>query len=39
MRHEGVCLAPSRFEAGFTSMMHDDAVLGEVTAALSRIHV
>ena len=39
MLREGVYLAPSQFEAGFTSVMHDDAVLGEVTAALSRITV
>ena len=39
MLDQGVYLAPSQFEAGFTSVMHDDAVLGEVTAALSRIQV
>jgi glutamate-1-semialdehyde 2,1-aminomutase len=39
MLREGVYLAPSQFEAGFTSVMHDDAVLGEVSAALSRITI
>jgi glutamate-1-semialdehyde 2,1-aminomutase len=39
MLREGVYLAPSQFEAGFTSVMHDDAVLGEVTAALLRCEV
>ncbi len=37
MLANGVYLAPSQFEAGFTSIMHDDAVLGEVTAALGRL--
>jgi len=37
MLAQGVYLAPSQFEAGFTSIKHDDAVLGEVTAALGRV--
>lgn len=37
MLANGVYLAPSQFEAAFTSIAHDDAVLGEVTAALGRI--
>lgn len=39
MLAEGVYLAPSQFEAAFTSAAHDDLVLGQVTAALSRISV
>ena len=37
MLANGVYLAPSQFEAGFTSIAHDDAVLGEVTQALGRM--
>jgi glutamate-1-semialdehyde 2,1-aminomutase len=37
MLSEGVYLAPSQFEAAFTSAAHDDLVLGQVTAALARI--
>lgn len=37
MMAEGVYLAPSQFEAAFTSAAHDDLVLGQVTAALARI--
>ena len=37
MLAEGVYLAPSQFEAAFTSAAHDDLVLGQVTAALARI--
>jgi glutamate-1-semialdehyde 2,1-aminomutase len=37
MLDHGVYLAPSQFEAGFTSIAHDDAVMGEVTAALGKI--
>jgi glutamate-1-semialdehyde 2,1-aminomutase len=36
MLAHGVYLAPSQFEAGFTSIAHDDAVLGEVLQALMR---
>lgn len=36
MLAQGVYLAPSQFEAGFTSIAHDDAVLGEVLQALMR---
>lgn len=39
MLAEGVYLAPSQFEAAFTSAEHSDLVLGQVTAALSRISV
>jgi glutamate-1-semialdehyde 2,1-aminomutase len=39
MLAEGVYLAPSQFEAAFTSAAHDDLVLGQVTAALGRISV
>jgi len=39
MLAEGVYLAPSQFEAAFVSAEHDDLVLGQVTAALSRISV
>jgi glutamate-1-semialdehyde 2,1-aminomutase len=39
MLAEGVYLAPSQFEAAFTSAAHDDLVLGQVTAALSRVSV
>jgi glutamate-1-semialdehyde 2,1-aminomutase len=37
MLAEGVYLAPSQFEAAFTSAEHSDLVLGQVTAALARI--
>ena len=33
---EGVYLAPSQFEAGFTSATHDEAVMAEVEEALTR---
>lgn len=33
----GVYLAPSQFEAAFTSVTHDDEVLGLVTRALSQV--
>jgi len=33
MLDRGVYLAPSAFEAGFVSIMHDEAVMGEVIAA------
>ena len=36
MLAHGVYLAPSQFEAGFTSIADDDAVLGEVLQALMR---
>lgn len=39
MLKHGVYLAPSQFEAAFTSIAHDETVLGEVTAALSRLKV
>ena len=39
MLANGVYIAPSQFEAAFTSIKHDDTVLGEVTAALGRIKV
>jgi glutamate-1-semialdehyde 2,1-aminomutase len=39
MLAQGVYLAPSQFEAAFTSVAHDDAVLGEVTAALTRLRL
>jgi glutamate-1-semialdehyde 2,1-aminomutase len=39
MLAEGVYLAPSQFEAAFTSVMHDDQVLGHVTGALTRIRI
>ncbi len=39
MLKHGVYLAPSQFEAAFTSITHDEAVLGEVTAALTRLKV
>jgi len=39
MLANGVYLAPSQFEAAFTSIMHDEAVLGQVTAALTRLKV
>ncbi|HEX4935729.1 MAG TPA: glutamate-1-semialdehyde 2,1-aminomutase [Gemmatimonadaceae bacterium] len=39
MLDQGVYLAPSQFEAGFTSIAHDDAVMGEVTAALGRLRL
>jgi glutamate-1-semialdehyde 2,1-aminomutase len=37
MLAHGVYLAPSQFEAAFTSAAHTDEVLGQVTAALARI--
>ncbi len=39
MLANGVYLAPSQFEAAFTSIKHDDTVLGEVMAALTRLKV
>lgn len=39
MLANGVYLAPSQFEAAFTSIMHDETVLGQVTAALTRMKV
>lgn len=39
MLAEGVYLAPSQFEAAFTSTLHDDDVLGLVTKALGRVRV
>ena len=33
MLDQGVYLAPSAYEAGFTSIAHDDAVLDEIIAA------
>jgi len=39
MLANGVYLAPSQFEAAFTSSMHDETVLGQVTAALTRLKV
>jgi glutamate-1-semialdehyde 2,1-aminomutase len=33
MLNEGVYLAPSAYEAGFTSIAHDDAVLAQIIAA------
>ncbi len=39
MLAEGVYLAPSQFEAAFTSVMHDDQVLGQVTGALTRLRL
>lgn len=33
MLDQGVYLAPSAYEAGFTSIAHDDAVVGEIIAA------
>ena len=33
MLDQGVYLAPSAYEAGFTSITHDDAVVGEIIAA------
>jgi len=33
MLDHGVYLAPSAYEAGFTSIMHDDQVMNEVFAA------
>ncbi len=33
MLDEGVYLAPSAYEAGFTSIVHDDAVLAQIIAA------
>lgn len=39
MLANGVYLAPSQFEAAFTSIRHDDGVLGEVTEALMKVRV
>ena len=39
MLNEGVYLAPSQFEAGFTSVMHNDEVMDAVEAALARCDV
>ena len=36
MLREGVYLAPSQFEAGFTSATHDEEVMAEVEGALTR---
>lgn len=36
MLDEGVYLAPSAYEAGFTSIAHDDAVLAEIIAAAEK---
>ena len=36
MLDEGVYLAPSAYEAGFTSMTHDDAVVGAIIAAADK---
>ena len=36
MLDEGVYLAPSAYEAGFTSITHDDAVLAEIFAAAEK---
>ncbi len=36
MLDEGVYLAPSAYEAGFTSITHDDAVLAEIIAAAEK---
>ena len=36
MLDEGVYLAPSAYEAGFTSIAHDDAVLQEIIAAAEK---
>lgn len=33
MLDQGIYLAPSAYEAGFTSITHDDAVVGEIIAA------
>ena len=33
MLDQGVYLAPSAYEAGFTSIAHDDAIVGEIVAA------
>jgi glutamate-1-semialdehyde 2,1-aminomutase len=33
MLDQGVYLAPSAYEAGFTSITHDDAIVGEIIAA------
>ena len=33
MLDEGVYLAPSAYEAGFTSIAHDDAVLAQIITA------
>jgi glutamate-1-semialdehyde 2,1-aminomutase len=33
MLDEGVYLAPSAYEAGFTSITHDNAILDEIIAA------
>jgi glutamate-1-semialdehyde 2,1-aminomutase len=36
MLDEGVYLAPSAYEAGFTSIAHDDAVLAAIIAAAEK---
>ncbi|WP_353202711.1 glutamate-1-semialdehyde 2,1-aminomutase [Polynucleobacter sp.] len=36
MLDEGVYLAPSAYEAGFTSITHDDAVLAEISTAAEK---
>jgi len=36
MLDEGVYLAPSAYEAGFTSIAHDNAVLDEIIAAAEK---
>jgi glutamate-1-semialdehyde 2,1-aminomutase len=36
MLDEGVYLAPSAYEAGFTSITHDDAVLAEIITAAKK---
>ena len=36
MLDEGVYLAPSAYEAGFTSIAHDNAVLDEIVAAAEK---
>jgi len=35
MLENGVCLAPSQFEAGFVSIMHDDAVINATIEAVT----
>ncbi len=39
MLRNGVYLAPSQFEAAFTSVTHDDSVLGEVVAGMRRLQM
>ena len=36
MLEEGVYLAPSAYEAGFTSIAHDNAVLDEIIRAAQK---